>query len=81
MAKSKKSAAAAITDLADKIAALTSAKKCPRLLHAFFGGSLPSVTPGCERCAEVKEQHDAWTKANPPKPATPPAGYADELDA
>lgn len=65
----RKAAADSIKKLVDRVDQLTAAKSCPRLLHLFIPGSPPSITPGCPRCAAVKQQHDAWA---PPAPAPRP---------
>ena len=72
MPKPKRTATDSIQKLAARVDQLTSAKSCPRLLHVFLPGSPAAGTPGCAECAKVKEQQDAWAKANPPAPAPRP---------
>ena len=62
----RKPAADSIKKLADRVDQLTSQPQCRKLLHWFIPGAPVSVTPGCLECAKVREQQDAWAKANPP---------------
>jgi hypothetical protein len=67
MAKSKKSAAAAIDALAKKLGALDQPRGCRKLLHWFIQGARSAPTPGCAECAEVEAMH----AANPAPTSTP----------